>query len=172
MPKQKSDETTQWKQDYELISESEDGSRVTYRRKDGSIGVMTLNGEESMTQQQFKDECDINNIIKAHGGDMRMLPPHVFVKSGRGVYGDFSDTKDFQQSLHTIMDAESAFMTLDAKIRAKFENDPQKLFQFLNKKENFNEAVSLGLIEKPNENTKTNLNENVKTTTKNDDQNS
>lgn len=137
----------QLKKDYDIVKI--DGNQITHTRKDGSVGVFVVNDEPTMTQQQFKDECDINHIIKKHGGDLRMVPPHVFVRSGKGVYGDFSDAKDFQNSMDALLAAEDAFMTLDARVRARFENDPQKLFAFLNDRKNMDEAIQLGLIEKP-----------------------
>jgi len=117
------------------------------KNKDGLvIKVRTYNYEPSKTQQHFKDEHDINNIMKKYlkqGISYNQLP------NPSGVYGDFSNVKDYQNSLQTIIDADQAFLTIPSNIRKRFDNDPQKLFEFLNDKKNLDEAISLGLIEKP-----------------------
>lgn len=134
-------------QEIEILFES--GSTVTYLRPDGSVGVMTINTEKSRTQQQFKDECDINVIMSRYDNNMNLIPPDLFVKNNKGVYGDFSTVKDYQSSLNQIIEAEDSFMALPAKVRAKFNNNPQELFAFLNDKKNYDEAINLGLITKP-----------------------
>lgn len=117
------------------------------KNKDGLIiKVRTYNYEPSKTQQHFKDEHDINNIMKKYlkqGISYNQLP------NPSGIYGDFSNVKDYQNSLQTIIDADQAFLTIPSNIRKRFDNDPQKLFEFLNDKKNLDEAISLGLIEKP-----------------------
>lgn len=117
------------------------------KNKDGLvIKVRTYNYEPSKTQQHFKDEHDINNIMKKYlkqGISYNQLP------NPSGIYGDFSNVKDYQNSLQTIIDADQAFLTIPSIVRKKFDNDPQKLFEFLNDKKNYDEAVKLGLIEKP-----------------------
>ena len=145
-----------------------EGSQLVFKRDDGSIGVMTINEEPTMTQQQFKEEVDINNIMEKY---IKRPDPTIFVRNGKGVYGDFSNAKDFQSSLNQILEAEDAFMSLDARIRARFENDPHKLFEFLNDRKNLDEAIELGLVENKNANvnekttneqTKTNANTETK----------
>ena len=37
--------------------------KVIEKRKNGSIRVYTVNNEPSMTDQQFKDDCDVNFIV-------------------------------------------------------------------------------------------------------------
>ena len=127
-----------------------DGSQVTYQRANGTIGVMTVNDEPIMTQQQFKDEVEINNIMEKY---LKAPNPQIFIRNGKGVYGDFTKTKDFQSSLNAILEAEDAFMSLDAKIRSRFENDPAKLLKFLEDPRNLEEATKLGLVEIQNTNT-------------------
>lgn len=155
----------QLKKQYDILEI--DGSQVTYQRANGSIGVMTVNDEPTMAQQQFKDEVDINNIMDKY---IKAPNPQIFVRNGKGVYGDFTKTKDFQSSLDAILEAEDAFMSLDAKIRSRFENDPGKLLKFLEDPRNLEEASKLGLVEikKPNANEQTTnekTNANVKTET-------
>lgn len=102
--------------------------------------------DESKTQQQFAEESDINFIADQYGltGEM----PQVLQLP---TYGDFTGVFDFQTAQDAILRASQAFMTLPAKMRARFDNDPQKLLQFLNDPENRAEAEFLGLVNKPQE---------------------
>jgi len=102
----------------------------------------------SMTKQEFIRECDVNNVIKAyktHG-----MLTHVNAKAAQGAYQDLPDSVDFQESLHIIMVAENAFMTLPAKVRDRFGQDPAEFLAFLNDPENADEARRLGIL-KPQE---------------------
>lgn len=98
----------------------------------------------SMTKQEFVRECDINNVIKqykSHG-----MISHINAKAAQGAYTDLPDSVDFQESLHTIMVAENAFMTLPAKVRDRFGQDPAEFLAFLSNPENADEARKLGIL--------------------------
>lgn len=98
----------------------------------------------SMTKQEFARECDINNVIKAfktHG-----MFTHVNAKAAQGAYQDLPDSVDFQESLHTIMVAEQAFMSLPAKVRDRFGQDPAQFLAFMQDPANLKEARELGLV--------------------------
>lgn len=102
----------------------------------------------SMTKQEFVRECDINNVIKqykTHG-----MLNHINAKAAQGAYTDLPDSVDFQESLHIIMVAENAFMTLPAKVRDRFGQDPAEFLAFLNNPDNADEARKLGIL-KPQE---------------------
>ena len=61
-------------------------------------------GDESVTQQCFKDECDIN-ILLAKLPVTGQLPDNVRVPQ----YVDFEEAFDFQSSMNVIRAAEEAF---------------------------------------------------------------
>lgn len=96
---------------------------------------------DSLTQQQFKEECDVNNILAKYKktGMLNHLNKH------QANYGDFSDLNDYQTNLDKVMHAQNTFNELPSNIRSKFENDPGKLIDFLSKEENNEEAIKLGL---------------------------
>jgi len=101
----------------------------------------------SMTKQEFKRECDINNIVKhfsTHG-----MVNHINAKAAQGAYQDLPDSMDFQESLHTIKAAETAFMTLPAKVRDRFGQDPAQFLAFMADPENIDEIRKLGLAQAP-----------------------
>ena len=107
-----------------------------------------VNNEPSMTQQHFKDECDINQILARYQKTGILVEPGV----GSGlspVFGDFTDVVDYQTAQNAIIDVQETFAQLPSSLRARFDNDPAALLAFLGKEENRNEAISLGLVNPP-----------------------
>lgn len=98
------------------------------------------NLEPTRTQQQFKDEVDINTIVERFGltGE---LPENVRVP----VDGDFTQVTDYQGALNLILEAEAAFMEFPANVRERFSNDPAKLVEFVSDPANLEEARKLGI---------------------------
>jgi len=99
--------------------------------------------DASRTQQHFKDETDINNILRQF--NVTGLLPQ---KALSPRYGDFTGIGDYHGALNQVIAAEGEFMTLPAQLRARFNNDPQELIEFLNNPENKDEAQKLGLVKK------------------------
>lgn len=97
--------------------------------------------DASLAQQHFKDECDINNILRQFNLT-GVLPESPL--SPR--YGDFTGIGDYHTALNQVIAAEDEFMSLPANLRARFENDPAQLIEFLNNPENKDEAMKLGLV--------------------------
>lgn len=109
------------------------------------IKVRTINNLPSRTQQAYKDEVDVNRIMRKYRSTQ---DASIFKRAGEGQYGDFSGVVDFQTAHQKIIDTRAAFMQLDSRVRARFENDPGALLNFLNDERNRDEAISLGLIPK------------------------
>lgn len=97
--------------------------------------------EPTLTQQSQLEEADINFIFAkfTRTGELPMgaIQP---------MYGDFSGITDYGSALRALKDADVAFMQLDAKVRARFDNEPARLLDFLADPSNRAEAVSLGLV--------------------------
>jgi phage internal scaffolding protein len=100
--------------------------------------------DATLTQQHFKDECDINNILRQFNVT-GLLPENPL--SPR--YGDFTGISDYHTALNQVIAAEDEFMRLPADLRARFENDPAQLIEFLENSNNKDEAIKLGLVNKP-----------------------
>ncbi len=98
--------------------------------------------DPSLAQQHMKDECDINVLVERFGvtGSMPVAPIEP-------SYGDFSGVGDYHTALNKIKAADEAFMALPAKIRAKFDHDPNALLNYLQNEENREEAIQIGLID-------------------------
>lgn len=126
-------------------------------RPNGTLRIQTINEEPSLAQQQFKEECDVNHIMKKYEQTGQIY--HVNRK--QGVYADLSNLTDYRQMLADVQKAEEAFQSLPAKVRYEFGNDPSKLIHFLQDKNNKSKAIELGLIEKTNDDSTTTITPDV-----------
>ena len=76
----------------------------------------------SMTQQHFKESCDINNILKKFSaGDISALGE---LNAEKSIYADVSDFVDFQQNQNRLIRGKEYFASLPSSVRAEFNNDP------------------------------------------------
>ncbi len=126
---------------------SEDGlpiSKEEMRKYCNRPGRIDKNGKILYTTEQaHKDECDVNNIIRKY--DKTGVLQHV--TNFEAQYGDMTGT-DFKTAQDLIIGANNQFNKLPAEIRKRFKNDPQNLLTFMEKSENREEAITLGLISK------------------------
>ena len=100
---------------------------------------------ESLTQQHYKEECEVINIIKKH--DRNGIIEHV--QRGKARYGDFSEVADYREALDLVRDAQAEFMNIPSEIRKKFDNDPGKFYEFVSNPENKEELKEMGFIDTP-----------------------
>lgn len=103
----------------------------------------TKTSGKSKTRQEFTKECDINHIIAKH------------LKMGQAIevdtnanYTDVSNIPAYEEMLTKVIVAKQSFNRLDNKVREKFHNNPNELMDFLKNKDNYDEAVKLGLVNK------------------------
>lgn len=110
--------------------------------------VAVYNKTPTMTIQDHKDECDINNIIARYNKTGYYVDP---MKPGTTPpqWGDFSAVPDLMEVQNQLIEAEKAFMELPSELRRRFDNDPLSLLEFLQSDENREEAIKLGLIFDP-----------------------
>jgi phage internal scaffolding protein len=100
---------------------------------------------ESMTQEHFREETEILNIIRRH--DRNGVIDHI--NRGTAIYGDFSEITDYRDMIHKLREADSAFAQVPSDIRKRFENDPAKFFHFVTDEKNHEELAQMGLVNKP-----------------------
>lgn len=100
----------------------------------------------TMTAAEFAQECDINNIIKTYERTGVINAP--FTPTSQPRFGDFTSVPDLIEAQNAINDAAERFNALPAHLRARFNNDPLFLLEFVQNTANRDEAVRLGLIEK------------------------
>jgi len=93
------------------------------------------------TKQAFKDECDINIIIK------RFMRTGVldFTQKNQPRYGDCTGM-EYQKAVQTVADAKTLFNELPAELRSRFDNEPALFLDFVQDERNMEEARELGLL--------------------------
>ena len=97
---------------------------------------------ESLTQQHFADESEINNIIRSH--DRNGVIDHVH--RGNAIYGDFSQITDLSDALVQIQEAQKEFLNIPSEIREKFKNDAGEFFKYASNPDNQVEMQNMGLL--------------------------
>ena len=95
----------------------------------------------SVTQQHFKDECDINVILRSYRGKIPASTEPAF----------FMDctVNDLQSAYAIAEDIGARFDSLDSEVRARFNNNPLELLEFVHNADNETAAIELGLLPKP-----------------------
>ncbi|WNK13050.1 MAG: internal scaffolding protein [Microvirus sp.] len=106
---------------------------------------ITYCDDDSLTQQHFTESADLNTIVKRFGLDQGALPP---VPLDPAYYGDVSDVPDLRTVLDIAHDARERFAALPPKLRARFANRADNLWDFVNDPENADEAIRLGLLKR------------------------
>lgn len=100
--------------------------------------------DPTLTQQQFAEEVDINTIV-----DRFKISGEVPQLAKLPSYGDFTGIFDFQTAQNAVVEANRAFMSMPAKLRTRFENDPHQFVEFFANPDNLEEAIQLGLVKAP-----------------------
>lgn len=97
--------------------------------------------DPSLTTQSGKDDADINVIVQRFGitGALPIIerPP---------LLSDCSDVPDFRTAQDIINAGRDAFMKLDAKVRARFANNPALFLDFVSVPGNEAELKSMGML--------------------------
>lgn len=84
-----------------------------------------VSGEPSRTKQEFKKECDINEIVARM---KRGIVPPPWMTSATPRYGDFTNLPASFQEAYSIMEtAEAAFKSLPLEFRRALDHDPRNL---------------------------------------------
>lgn len=96
----------------------------------------------SRTKQAFKDECDINKIMRKW--EKQQTITHV--RDGMPSYGDFSNAMEYKEAADRVLAANEAFMQLPAGVRARVNNSPAQFLDFIGDPENRAELEELGLV--------------------------
>lgn len=99
-------------------------------------------GDDSLVQQSFKKECDINHILKKY--QKTGLVDHVSQFNGK--YDDVSQGLDYHNALNVVLSAQAAFESLPSSIRKQFSNNPGEFLNFVENPANYDKMVEMGLI--------------------------
>lgn len=103
----------------------------------------------SMTQQQFKDEADINYIVSMYDSSGVMPTFHGDGQPTQPVFGDFASLPDNAQEMYNRMiEAKNNFDNLPLAVRKRFNYDPAAFLEFVDNPENLDDLVAMGLATK------------------------
>lgn len=97
---------------------------------------------ESMTKQSFKDECDVNLIMKRYQ-KTGVLP---MVSNRQPRYEDFGTGLDFHEAMQHVVAAQEMFNSLPSSVRSRFGNDAGAFLDFVQNPENVEEMRKMGLL--------------------------
>lgn len=112
-------------------------------RENGSRIVSHVCQGESLTQQQFKKDTVLSQVIE------RMLRTGLYSPADYNpIFDDFTSVEDFQTTLENVNRIEEAFLQLPLWLRKKFDHDPAKVVAFVNDPSNYDKAVEYGLLQK------------------------
>lgn len=94
------------------------------------------------TRQEFKDECDINVIMRRYQstGELPVL------NTATPQFLDVSASLQFQESMNFVAEAQSTFNELPSRIRDRFYNDPAQFLDFCSNPANRVELAQMGLL--------------------------
>lgn len=104
-------------------------------------------GRKKITKQSFAKQADINYIVRKYNKTGELTTG--FSSERMAKFGDFATGEDLLSSMIKISKAQTAFLELPPKLRARFNNSPAQMIDFLGKAENTVEAIELGLADMP-----------------------
>lgn len=96
--------------------------------------------DKSLAVQSMKDEADINILVKRFGLT-GVIPQNVRVP----LLNDFDEVFDFQSAQNAIVSARESFMSLNADVRERFQNDPAKFVIFCDDPKNLDQLREWGM---------------------------
>lgn len=106
--------------------------------------VQVVFSEPSQTQQHFKDDTDINIILKRNPD---ITQCQYVNHRGQPTYGDFSDVAEYREALDRVLEAEEQFSQLPSQVRDRFANDPAQFLEFALDPKNLDEMAKMGLTD-------------------------
>lgn len=105
------------------------------------VPVRKAFSKPSRAKQSFRDECNINTIMKRY--EKTGLISHA--SRYQGDYSDVSGGMDYHDAMNAVLKAREMFQTVPAKIRARFNNDPGEFISFCTDSKNQEELIKMGL---------------------------
>lgn len=100
--------------------------------------------DEGVTQQSFKEQCDVNNILKKFERTGMLEHAARFA----GEYGDFIAADDYHGYMNKVVEAQQMFDQMPAGWRKRFGNDPANFLAFMDDPANEAEMREMGMLPK------------------------
>lgn len=101
---------------------------------------LSFEGSVDATHQSFKDECDINEIVRRNG--IAQIYENTPIMDE--LYADITSIPDFHTAQNIVLAANESFSQLSPEVRSRFSG-VSELLDFLGDESNRAEAEKLGL---------------------------
>lgn len=95
----------------------------------------------SLTKQVFRDECDINKIVKSF---TETGQPITHLNHSEPQYGEVPSTT-YHESMNIVRDAEAAYADLPADVAEEFSS-PREFYEFTQEAANVPRMHEMGLM--------------------------
>lgn len=121
-----------------------------YTRYNAPKSPVADSSKPSLTQQEFKESCDINNILAKFSVQAQALgvDPSLLMPQDQGSYGDFSQLDDFQTAQNKIAFLNDQFSHLPSDVRRKFGDDLNTFIGAISDPNRIDELGDLGVWNK------------------------
>jgi len=117
----------------------ETGEVLRYRKK-----VVTIDRPDGMTKQSDKSRTCIKRLLVA-----RARGAVDIYNSKKPLSGDLPAVDSYFDAVRLVTDTQASFDELPSNTRQFFKNSPLEMVKFLEKPENKEKAIELGLINPP-----------------------
>lgn len=97
--------------------------------------------EPSVTDQQYKDQCDINFIVNQY------VKQGIPIPQQQVSYADLTNVSDYDEALMTVAQYKSAFESLPAVERERFHGDVREYLEFITNPGNLKESYEKNYID-------------------------
>lgn len=91
---------------------------------------MSGNFGPSKTQQQYKNQMDITQIVRRAKGQQKRIAEEKYLR--KGFIADFTERTDFHQTLRRINEAKIKFNALPSQLKQALNQDPGMLIELVN----------------------------------------
>jgi hypothetical protein len=117
---------------------------MSMKGNDDNALPIEFNEKEDMTQQHFKDECDVNNILRKYvqTGNIEHFNVHG------GSYMEVP-AGDFHTAMNIVAEATQMFDQLPGQTRKEFNNDVETFLSQAPDEKYLGKMIELGLAERP-----------------------
>lgn len=121
-----------------------------YTRYNAPKSPVADSSQPSLTQQEFKESCDINNILAKFAVQAQALgvEPSQLMPQDQGTYGDFSNLDDFQTAQNKIAFLNDQFSNLPSNVRRKFGDDLNTFIDAISDPTRIDELGEMGVWNK------------------------
>jgi len=107
--------------------------------------AISFKKSRKIVKPSFKEDADVNNIMRRYTKTGQL--PALMKQNPH--YGDFSNVKDYQESMDIVIHAQQQFAALPAETRSFFNHDPSRMLSFVSDPKNKTKMIEMGLaIEK------------------------